>query len=57
LTFGRQNESPAFSPNGRHIAFTSTRSGTQQIWTMTRTGTGLRQVTRDGNNSMPAWSR
>jgi TolB protein len=57
LTFGRQNESPAFSPNGRHLAFTSTRSGAQQVWTMTRTGTGLRQVTHLGNNSMPAWSR
>jgi TolB protein len=57
LTFGSVNESPAFSPNGRHIAFTSTRSGSQQIWTMTRMGTDLRQVTRTGNNSMPAWSR
>ncbi len=57
LTFGPVNESPAFSPNGRHIAFTSTRSGSQQIWTMTRMGTDLRQVTRAGNNSMPAWSR
>ena len=28
ITFGEgSNESPAFSPNGRHIAFTSTRSG------------------------------
>lgn len=57
LTFGSQNESPSFSPNGRHIAFTSTRSGSPQIWTMTRTGSGLRQVTRLGNNSMAAWSR
>jgi TolB protein len=57
LTFGRQNESPAFSPNGRHIAFTSTRGGTPQVWTMTRTGTGFRQVTHLGSNSMPAWSR
>lgn len=57
LTFGPQNESPSFSPNGRHIAFTSTRSGTQQIWTMTRTGDDLRQVTQIGNNSMASWSR
>jgi TolB protein len=57
LTVGSVNESPAFSPNGRHIAFTSTRSGSQQIWTMTRMGTDLRQVTRTGNNTMPAWSR
>jgi len=57
LTFGPQNESPAFSPNGRHIAFTSGRGGGQQIWTMTRTGSNLRQVTHIGNNSMVAWSR
>jgi len=57
LTFGPENESPVFSPNGRHIAFTSTRSGTQQIWTMTRDGTDLRQVTHVGNNSMASWSR
>ena len=57
LTAGRQNESPSFAPNGRHIAFTSTRGGTLQIWVMTRTGAGLRQVTRLGRNSMPAWSR
>ena len=58
LTFGKGfNESPAWSPTGRHLAFCSTRSGTQQIWTMTRTGEDMRQVTRVGNNSMPAWSR
>jgi len=58
LTFGRGfNESPAWAPSGRHLAFCSTRSGTQQIWTMTRTGEDLRQVTRIGANSMPAWSR
>ena len=57
LTFGAGfNESPAWSPNGRHIAFSSTRSGGEQIWTMARTGADLRPLTRIGNNSMPAWS-
>ena len=28
------NESPAFSPNGRHLAFTSTRAGKAQIFTI-----------------------
>lgn len=57
LTHGEGfNESPAWAPSGRHLAFTSTRAGGQQIWTMTRTGERLRRVTSAGNNSMPAWS-
>ena len=51
------NESPAFSPNGRHIAFASTRLGKQQIFTIARDGNDLRQITREGNNGYPNWSR
>ena len=59
LTFGSgSNESPVYSPNGKHIAFTSTRgSGLVQIWTMTRDGRDLRQVTKAGNNYTPSWSK
>jgi len=57
LTFGEgTNESPAYSPNGRHVAFTSTRAGRAQIVTIGRDGRGVKQVTRDGNNFTPAWS-
>ena len=57
ITFGEgSNESPAFSPNGRHIAFTSTRSGRTQIFTVARDGKNVRQVTRQGNNFTPDWS-
>ena len=57
ITFGEgSNESPAYSPNGRHIAFTSTRNGRVQIFTIARDGNDLRQITRDGNNYTPAWS-
>ncbi|HEX5475673.1 MAG TPA: hypothetical protein VFX12_13520 [Vicinamibacterales bacterium] len=49
------NESPAFAPNGRHLAFTSTRSGKTQIFVMDRDGNNLRQITRDGNNTYPNW--
>jgi TolB protein len=57
ITFGEgSNERPAYSPNGRHLAFTSTRSGGTQVFTIGRDGRGLRQITRIGNNQMPAWS-
>jgi TolB protein len=57
ITFGEgSNESPAFSPNGRHLAFTSSRTGRVQVYTMGRDGKGLKQVTRDGNNYTPGWS-
>jgi TolB protein len=57
LTFGEgSNEGPAYSPGGRHLAFTSTRSGRTQVYTMGRDGRGLRQITREGNNQTPAWS-
>ena len=51
------NESPAFSSNGRHIAFTSTRNGKSQVFTIDRDGNNLRQITREGNNKFPNWSR
>jgi TolB protein len=58
LTFGEgSNESPAFAPNGLHIAFTSTRSGKEQVYTMDRTGRNVRQITKGGSNRMPNWSR
>ena len=50
------NESPAFAPNGRHIAFTSTRNGKVQVYTIARDGNDLRQITREGNNKYPNWS-
>jgi TolB protein len=51
------NESPAYSPNGKHLAFTSTRAGGTQVFTIGRDGRGLKQITRSGNNQTPAWSQ
>jgi TolB protein len=58
LTFGEgTNESPAFAPNGRHLAFMSTRSGKSQIFTIASDGKNLKQITRSGNNQQPDWSK
>ena len=58
ITFGEgTNESPAWAPNGRHLAFMSTRAGRSQIFTVDRDGRNLRQLTRDGNNTHPHWSQ
>jgi TolB protein len=58
ITFGEgTNESPAWSPNGRHLAFMSTRAGRSQVFTVDRDGRNLRQLTKDGNNTTPKWSQ
>jgi TolB protein len=58
LTFGEgTNESPTWSPNGRHLAFTSTRSGKIQVFTIARDGKNLKQITKIGNNQQPDWSK
>jgi TolB protein len=51
------NESPTFSPSGRHLAFVSDRTGLHQIYTIARDGTDLRQITRTGSNKYPNWSQ
>jgi len=49
------NESPAISPNGRHIAFVTTRWGRQEIAVMDRTGQNVKRITTSGNNTYPNW--
>jgi len=51
------NESPAYSPSGRHVAFSSRRGGQTNVYLIGRDGRGERQVTTDGNNYSPAWAR
>jgi len=58
ITTGQgSNESPAFSPTGRHIAFTTTRWGKTQIAVVDRAGYKVWQITRSGENKFPNWSR
>ncbi len=51
-----RNERPSWAPDGRHLVFESTRTGTRQIWSMLADGTGARQLTRQGQNESPNWS-
>jgi TolB protein len=51
-----RNERPSWAPDGRHIVFESTRTGTRQIWTMLADGTQLRQLTTQRENESPNWS-
>ena len=58
LTFGLgSNESPSYAANGRHLVFSSDRTGDRQLFLIGRDGRGLRRITNDGNNEMPGWSR
>jgi TolB protein len=48
--------SPAWSPDGGLIAFTSRRSGVDHLYLINADGTNERQITfGEGNHSLPAW--
>src|SRR5579864_7287815 len=51
-----RNERPSWAPDGRHLIFESTRTGTRQIWSMLADGTEARQLTSQGQNESPNWS-
>ena len=53
---GGRNDSPSWSPDGRHIVFESGRSGKEEIWMMLADGTKLHQLTFTGRNTQPNWS-
>jgi Tol biopolymer transport system component len=49
---------PRWSPDGEKIAFYSNRSGSYEVWTINRDGTGLRQMTDmpEINARYPFWA-
>ena len=53
-----RDRGPAWSPDGRRIAFFSDRSGSYEIWTINPDGTALTLLTNTpgANRSTPIWS-
>jgi hypothetical protein len=58
LTFEGDNQDPAWSPDGRQIAFLSNREGGFDLWVMNADGSDQHQVTRTGAKraNSPVWS-
>jgi TolB protein len=58
LTHGAgRNENPTWAPDGVHLVFSSTRGGKTQIYTSLADGTQVQQLTTQGNNEKPVWSK
>ena len=51
-----KDREPRWSPDGKRIAFTSDRSGSSEIWTINRDGSGLQQLTQMAGAHHPVWS-
>ncbi len=49
------NENPHFSPDGKHIVFSSDRLGPREIYAMDLSGRNQRRITRQGQCSNPDW--
>lgn len=58
LTHGAgRNENPSWAPDGVHVVFSSKRGRSTQIYTMTADGHNEQQLTTQGNNEKPVWSK
>ncbi len=52
-----RDRNPAWSPDGKEIAFSSDRGGTLQIWSIHADGSGLREiVSASGSANMPVYA-
>ncbi|MBN2620397.1 PD40 domain-containing protein [candidate division WOR-3 bacterium] len=56
LTFVGNNEEPSWSPDGLHIVFSSSRSGTYELYTMNWDGSRKRKLTSGITAHAPDWS-
>jgi len=52
----RQQDNSQYSPDGNHVAFDSTRSGTSSVWVANTDGSNLVQISQEGPAGYPRWS-
>ncbi len=55
-TSTRQQSNGQYSPDGKHVAFDSTRSGTRSVWLVDTDGSNLVQISHEGPAGHPHWS-
>ena len=56
LTSERENEGPSWAPDGRHLALSSTRGGSKQIWVLDTESGRFRQLTYNAGARLASWS-
>ncbi len=56
LQSSRDENIAAYSPDGKHVAFKSDRSGEWAMWIGDADGSNLTQISKDGDPSAPKWS-
>jgi TolB protein len=56
LTSEGENEMPSWAPDGRHLVFTSTRTGVRQLWVLDVESNQLRQLTKSAGARLASWS-
>jgi TolB protein len=56
LTSEASNEDASWAPDSRHLIFSSTRTGTKQLFVIDTESGRWRQLTRNGGVRLPAWS-
>jgi Tol biopolymer transport system component/DNA-binding winged helix-turn-helix (wHTH) protein len=52
----RQQNNSQYSPDGKHVAFDSARSGTWSVWVADTDGSNLVQILQEGPAGYPRWS-